>query len=260
MTHHLRKLSLALLISLATPSVSMAQDDPVAIAQEHFEKGAEWYTQGEYSKAIVEFLKGYNLAPNPMFLYNISLSYAKMDNIEEALKAAERAEREGGLPDEVAIRNYARMNAFRIRLNSDQNAAQMSQIAKVEEKTIVEPDPVEPASGGGFGALGWTGVGLTAIGAGLGVGALLVNAPLADQIDQLEAEAAGGDPARFSELKNQIESDQSTGKILLYAGAGAGAVGLTLIIIELLGSEEEQAQIYVSPQRGGASVGFGTNF
>jgi len=250
----LKSLMFALFVSLLLVAPAWAQEDGIQQAQEHFQQGAEFYTSGEYSKAIVEFLKGYNLAPNPMFLYNISLSYAKMDNIEEALRAADRANKDGGLPAEVQLRNESRILAFRAALTAQSASTSMKQVAKVE------PEPTPPVSSSGFGALGWAGVALTTVGAGLMVGALVVNAPLADNIAELERESIGGDQARFNELKQSIEDDQSLGQILLFAGAGVGAVGVTLLIIELLSGEETSAAMTLIPHKGGAIVGVGGVF
>lgn len=250
-----KTLVFALLLSALSVGTATAQEEVVQQAQEYFQQGAEYYTTGEYSKAIVEFLKGYNLAPNPMFLYNISLSYAKMDNVEDALGAAERANKDGGLPADVQLRNESRIRAFRMVLAAKDVSSSMKQVAQVEP---VAPPVAE--SSGGFGALGWSGVVLTTVGAGLLVGALVVNAPLADDIEQLERESIGGDPARFDELKQSIEDGQSLGQILLFAGAGVGAVGVTLLIIELVSGEETSTAMTLVPQKGGAVVGFGGAF
>lgn len=250
--------SAMILMLLLCASPAIAQDN-VELAQKHFESGAEWYAQGEYAKAIVEFLKGHNLSPNAMFLYNISLSYAKLDNIDDALVAAERAIKEGGLPPDVAVRNEARIRAF--QMNSTARSVSGSvNLALNEKKTVVDPEPTPKASSG-FGALGWTGVALTTVGVGLGAGAMVLSSGVADDIASLKSEANGGDLIRYTELKSSIEDDQSTGQILVYAGAGLGAVGLTLILIELMSGDESSATSwYVGPHRDGFQAGFLKNF
>lgn len=244
-----------LLMLCATPA--LAQEN-VEQAQKHFETGAEWYAQGEYAKAIVEFLKGHNLSPNAMFLYNISLSYAKLENIDDALEAAERAIREGGLPPEVAVRNEARIRAFRLNMVARSVSGSVN-LALTEKKSVPDPEPTP--SGSSFGALGWTGVALTTVGVGLGVGAFLVSGGVSDDIEALKAEANGGDLIRYTELKSSVEDGQSTGQLLVYTGAGLGAVGITLILIDLFsGSETNSTSWYIGPQRDGIQAGFLRNF
>lgn len=219
---------IAIVALCALPSQALAQT-----AQEHFDKGAEWYAGGEYSKAIVEFLKGYNLEPNAMFLYNISLSYAKLANFEEALNYAERARTESGMPDEVQVRNDGRIAALRTRFHTIDAARHLGQVA-------AEPpqESPEPESKSGFGALGISGVVLSVAGLGLVGGAWVVNSDVETNLDALKAEANGGDRAEFDRLKTQVEDDQSLGQILLLSGLGLTAVGVTMVALDLSDDDE----------------------
>src|SRR5690554_552704 len=124
------------------------------MAREHFDQGALYYTQQEYGRAIVEFLKGHELAPHAMFLYNISLSYEHLDNTRQALGAAERAKNFTGMSDPVIVRNDARIAAFHAQLESVAVAEAMAKNnALVKVTPPSEPDP-EPASGSAFGTMG----------------------------------------------------------------------------------------------------------
>lgn len=240
-----------ILALLLAPTESFAQAPSQAQidqAEAHFQIGAEWYTTGDYPKAIVEFLKGYNVVPNAMFLYNISLSYAKLGNNEDALMYAERAQGEVGMPDDVSARNSGRIGALRARLSGLAITKNMSEL------TVAEVIPVEP-SGGSFGMLGISGIAIGAAGLGLIGGSVLIGAGVSDDITTLESEANGGDQARFDELKTNIESDQSLGKILLFSGAGLTAVGLTLVLVDLMNDEETvQTSLRVVPTPGGAGA------
>lgn len=240
---------------------AFAQESDSERAQQHFEDGAAFYTTGEYSKAIVEFLKGHAIAPNAMFLYNISLSYFKLDNISDALAAAEKARNEEGMPAKVTVRNEARIAGLYGVLSARDVAEDIAEPEPVAEEPAVARDPVEPVEeGSAMGGLGWTGVGLAAVGGGLVVGALIVNSGVSADIDALEAEADGGSEARFDSLKSDIEAGQSTGKILLYSGAGLASAGLIMLIIDLADGSESSSDVSVVPTDGGAQVGFGWSF
>ena len=60
-----------------------------------FEKGAAAYFDGHYSKAITQFMQGQRIAPNGLFLYNISLCHQKLGNFDDALIAGLAAEERG---------------------------------------------------------------------------------------------------------------------------------------------------------------------
>lgn len=235
-------------------------EDEKKQAQVYFEAGAEEYAKGEYSKAIVEFLKGYNLVPNAMFLYNISLSYRKLGNWEDALAAAEKAKTEEGMPDDVKVRNDSRINAYRTIIASQDMADKAVQLA--QSKETEGPDTKEkPDDESSFGALGWTGVALTIAGAGAGVGALIVAGGVSSDIDEYEAAADTGDRTTYDRLRDDIESGQQTGQILLYTGIGLGVAGLTMIMIDAFtGGESDSQAVYVMPTPNGASAGYFLHF
>lgn len=282
----LRTTLLAVMLSCATtaplllaPQHAAAQSDAMARAQQHYEKGVEWYAAGDYPKAIVEFLKGYNLAPNAMFLYNISLSYQKLGNYQEALRAAVRASGEQGFPAGYSTRNDARITAFR-RIVEAQDAAvgierAASQVADASDpgdpSDPVTPEPAIPrAEPSGFGALGWTGAAAAVLGAGALVGVAVINSGLQGDIEELEAAGQpgwDGDKQSFDTLYADVESRTDTGKLLLYGGSGLLAVGAVLVAIDLLsGGESEGARqagassLRIAPTDGGFAVGHGFRF
>ena len=257
---------------LLAPQPAFAQSDRLARAQKHYEKGVEWYAASEYPKAIVEFLKGYNLAPNAMFLYNISLSYQKLENYEEALKAAIRASGEQGFPEGYPARNEARIAAFRRVLEARDAAANIKRAAEQpavaegdvtpEDPGVDTPAPVQPVESSSFGALGWTGAGAALLGAGALAGMAVVNSGLRADIEAFEAASDEGDRATRDALYDEIEPRQSTGKLLLYGGSGLLAVGTLLVAIDLFSGGEESAAsaLRIAPTDGGFAVGHGFRF
>lgn len=271
----MRRLSAVLLLLglLAVPATGAAQEPTQQEMQQamgHFEKGAEWYAQGEYAKAVVEFIRGNSITPNAMFLYNISLCYERLGKLDDALSAGEKASKMEGMPPEIAVRNGARVAAFRIGVSSQETADRIER----DQKALAQGDGTADGtgtgtgdgtgggsgsspSGGGVGALGWTGVALTVAGAGLTIGGFATNSAIKNDIKSYETAAADGDRSTYESLKADIPKKQSLGRILYIAGGSAVAVGATLLLIDLMSSGEEApaTTAVFSPTPGGFTVG-----
>lgn len=260
----MRFLQYILLMTLATLSwsASALANEPTAQDQEqarqHFDQGALFYTQGEYGRAIVEFLKGHELAPHAMFLYNISLSYEHLGNTRQALGAAERAKNFAGMPDAVIVRNDARIAGFRVRLESESTA---EAVANNKAQALVtppeDPDPIAE-SPSGFGTLGWAGVASAGIGIALLGGAGYMQMAMQPNLEDYRAAAASGDGPTYTALRSELESQQSTGRMLLYSGSALAATGVILMVLDGSSSSKDQprrAQLSLSPTVGGAHLG-----
>jgi hypothetical protein len=241
---------LIVLVCLATPAAGFAQSaEQMEVAKGHFTKGAEFYASGEYSKAIVEFISGHNIAPNAMFLYNISLCYERLDNIPDAREAASRARSFEGMPDEVSVRNEARIASFTTILDARDVASEMAEIA------TTAPDSPKAENEGGFGALGWSGVALSSLGAaGLGF-ALLLNNQVKSDKEAIDEAAARNDFVAAAELTDEANATRSTGLIVLFAGSALAAVGVTMIAWDLLDDPDNDAQVSISPGFSGDEAG-----
>lgn len=254
MTNFIRILVLALV--LAVPTSAYAGDD--AAAQAFFEKGAALYFEGKYAEALVQFKKGHAEVPAALFQYNIAVCNLRLERYREALAAAREARSMGGLEGKDAAQNDARIAAIPRLQNAHAIVQELTAVAAktlddtpVETAEVVEPPPaVEPKPR--FGAIGWAGVGAATVGAGLAVGALVVELSLQPKWDDYNAAADAGDSTRYSELKSEIESGQTTGRILLFSGIGLAAVGAALIVFDLVtpGDEGAQAGFIVLPDGG----------
>jgi hypothetical protein len=250
------------IVMCSSPAAAQTKDE-VKEAQAHFQKGAEWFAEGEYAKAVVEFMSGHAIAPNAMFLYNVSLAYERLGNIPDALSAAERSRQFEGMPDDVTPRNEARIVAFEILLESEDVAAEVeSAVARADDDTTEEPDdkggepPEMITRPDGIKVLGWTGVALAVAGGGFAFGGFATNSAIRQDIEAYEEAARTGDGQTYDELRDQIASRQRNGKIFYGIGAAAAGVGLTLFVVDLLaGTETVPAAAFVSPTTDGASVG-----
>jgi tetratricopeptide (TPR) repeat protein len=247
-------IGLALLLSVISAPVSAQSQEDLQRAQQHFAKGAEWFASGEYAKAVVEFTTGHSLAPNAMFLYNVSLCYERLERLEDALGAAERARKFDGMPPEVAVRNDARVHAFHVVLEAQEVANALKSIAAEGGPEGPETGPKTVTRSDGITILGWAGVGLTAVGAAFLIGGVTTNSGILKEIDRYEDAAAIGDAATYSDSRTKIEKKQKQGKLFYGIGAGAAGLGVTLFLVDLLTGTEEVPVATVIPLSDGAMV------
>ena len=216
-------------------------------AEDHFRKGAEWYAQGDYAKAVVEFKFGHNLAPNAMFLYNMSLAYERLGSFDEAIEVAQEARKMGGMPDEIARRNETRIKGFFVIKTARDVARDVGAAVAAREKDegreedIVAPVTVERADG--VTALGWVGVSVAAVGGGFALGGLLTNGAVKADIEALQTAASARDIATYDRLKEEIPDKQARGKLLYTIGGIAAGVGVALFVTDLVvGTETVEVQ------------------
>ena len=240
-----------LFVSLLLPEAAMAQDRERE-AQVYFEKGAAYYFEGEYGQALVQFKKGHATLPNALFQYNIALCNLKLERYREALNAARDAERMGGLGPNEQTLNRSRIAAIP-RIQTATTVAEAVARSADTSSDVADADVSQgtESGGGGFGGVGWAGVAFTTVGVGLLVGAVGVEVALQSKWEEFNESAESGDTARFEELKGEIERRQRTGKILLYSGLGASAIGVTLLIAEWVSypsSDDKQVSVFVTPQ------------
>ncbi|MBA2661087.1 MAG: hypothetical protein H0U74_02235 [Bradymonadaceae bacterium] len=261
-------------LSLATlPGQGQAQsapsDEDRRVGQEFFDSGAKFFVAGDYAAAIVEFRKGYARLPEPLFLYNIALAETRLGRYQQALQTSERAEKvlagdsadaNKGLQAACTTIIDAGKRAEAIALALAQAAAE-PQIEEPKESVeaveavavVVEPQP-QPT---GFGALGWTGVGVATLGGLALAGAGLTIMSLESDWQAYEEAARLSDGARYSALSESIEDQQIVGQVLLYSGVGLVAVGSGLIIYELVrssGSQDRQPGVVLAPTVGREAV------
>jgi tetratricopeptide (TPR) repeat protein len=79
-------------IALAAPAVALADDAPpapteedLAAAKKAFGEGKKLFDKGKYAEAVEKFKESYRLSKNPLLLYNIALTFERLENAEKAL-------------------------------------------------------------------------------------------------------------------------------------------------------------------------------
>ncbi|MDP9151192.1 MAG: PEGA domain-containing protein [Myxococcota bacterium] len=85
----------------AAPADTTARDGPSADrsgeeASDHFKRGLQLFDDGDYTLALVEFERAYQLAPNYRALYNIALVDMQLGRYADAARTFEEYLRDGG--------------------------------------------------------------------------------------------------------------------------------------------------------------------
>lgn len=90
--------TLLLLASLGSSAVALAGNSPEALAEgrSRFERGVEFYKEGDFRAALIEFKRAYDAAPNYKVLYNIAQTSLELQDYAAALKNFEKYLADGG--------------------------------------------------------------------------------------------------------------------------------------------------------------------
>jgi len=142
------------------PAVSPDAD---RAAREHFTRGREAFSQGDFATAAREFSQAYELSGRPQLLYNIGTTYERLHNWEEANLALTRyLERVPDAPDRAEVQ--ARLNVIQVELQHLAEARQPAAPGGTNTNTrvvVIERQVEEPPRY--FRTAFFVGAGLTAI-------------------------------------------------------------------------------------------------
>ncbi len=93
-------LSIAIALVVASPAFAQGQPrtqkQKIEEATPHFQKGVELYDENDFSGALIEFKRAYEIAQDYHVLFNVSQTYYQMQNYAGALDAFQRYLNEGG--------------------------------------------------------------------------------------------------------------------------------------------------------------------
>ena len=250
-------LACCVLLAALSPSAAYAQDREAA--ERFFFEGQQAYAGGEYGTAIFKFEQAYEADPNGIFLYMSSVSYLKSDNLEKALEFGRRArEKADDLDEDMRARNDARIHAIESGIQSRQSAQTTSALIGESRRLNAASAPVEGGGGrSGIGGVGWTGVTLTAVGAGLMLSSLYFER----QVRDLTITDSDGMPKIPADREEEFNRARTTGLITLGSGAIVTLVGGGLLLYGL-GSREPSgsATLQVAPARDGGYAGVHVEF
>ncbi len=123
--------AVALGAPVALPSTASAQQPTKAAREEagtRFKKGLEYFKDGDYQAALIEFRRAYELAPNWGVLYNIGQVSFQLSDYAGALSSLERYLAEGGNQVPAARRDEVKKDIEKLR----------GRVANLEVTTNVE--------------------------------------------------------------------------------------------------------------------------
>jgi tetratricopeptide (TPR) repeat protein len=251
----------ALIVALPGSSVAQEASDEKRAA-ELFEKGADYFLQDEYEKALDAFERAYDHHANPMILFNAAVAHARLGDYESALDVARRAQ-QSELPEQAATKNRARIAAWDRMLRSRVRAGRIDEHAGRTRGPTGGPDGVQtppesipPQPSRGLSAVGWSGIGFSTVGLGLLGYTTYVEWSLEQDIEEYREAANENYSGRFSEKRETIRERQGRGRIALYAGLGAAAVGTGLLVWEWTSSSGREPGVRLHGRIGPRRVGF----
>jgi hypothetical protein len=130
----------------APPRVDSASAGESTQAAEHFDRGVTYYEEADYSAALVEFKRAYEISPAWRVLFNIGQTDFQLHEYVEALGALRRFVAEGG--ELIKPKRRAEVDAELADLND--RVARVSFESNLSETTISvdgQPVGVTPLSG-----------------------------------------------------------------------------------------------------------------
>jgi hypothetical protein len=95
-----------------------ARDPDRELARQHYDRGLQFAAEGDYQRALGEFLTAYDQSPNFAVLYNIGQVYVALERHDEAITALEKYLIDGGseVPAERVERIHQQLAAMRVAL------------------------------------------------------------------------------------------------------------------------------------------------
>lgn len=149
-----------------SPSAPSSTDSTDA-ARQHFERGAEFFKQGNYLQARIEFEVAYALSKQPLLLYNLGKTAEKLNQTEEAIRFYD-----GYLLTDPPEADAVEIRAKITELDKRRAAEKANAAATTQAPATVTPSTESKLPPTGALALLGAGAGLLIIGIGCGGGAL----------------------------------------------------------------------------------------
>lgn len=215
--------------------------DTRARARQLFAESADHYQNGRFEQAVALLQQAYELAAEPVLLYNLGRAYESNGQLEEAITAYEQY-----LKDETEIADRGAIERRIATLR--QQLADREALAREAEQARAERDRAaadKPPEGSGPSPIPWivAGVGVAGAAVGVAFGALASGREDDAAADPVHASAA--------ETLDEAETFATAANVSLIAGGAVAAIGLTWGIIDLATSgssgQEGHASVTISP-------------
>lgn len=205
--------------------------DGRARAHELFRESAEHYRAGRFEQAVALLRQAYELARQPVLLYNLGRAYEGNGQLDEAVAAYRRyLEQEPEVADRGAIER--RIETLRRQIEERQELARQAAAARAERDRAA----AERQQADGPSPAPWivAGVGAAGAVAGVAFGALASGREQDAAADPVHASA--------SETLDEAEAFATAANVFVIAGSAVAAIGLTWGIVDWATSGEPEAQ------------------
>ncbi len=246
-----------------------------------FNIARSWENDGQLDKARANYKLALSLQPPPEIRTRAESALVRLDRLEEEIKAkmADAAPKLGRLQvraspssAQIFINGEARGEAplevelapgsYRVRVEASGMIPQEQALElRAGESSAVSVSLAPAEERAAVSWLGWTGLGMAALG-GAGVGlAFVLDQPAQERFDEAQGLDAQRDPARFEELRMEGEDARALAQGVWWGGLGLAVAGVTLFAVDLglnlSGGEESEApaaSLRVWPGGGGVEV------
>jgi tetratricopeptide (TPR) repeat protein len=246
-------LVLAGLLAFAQPVGAQSGEDSAELSR-HLQAATRAAKEGDYEEAGRQYLEAYAIEPRPILLYNAAYSLAQAGRLDRAVELGARASREDLSDPNLSARNEARLDGW----SAIRRGRSVAEQADDQPATARGSGAGERAPGRRSGSGNEReAIGLVAITAGVGslTGALLIDAELGKEVENLRDAKREDDAERYDRVKSRIDRRQRTGRALTIGGALALTAGTTFLLWGLLDSDDGSARLQPLPRISKDSVG-----
>jgi tetratricopeptide (TPR) repeat protein len=266
---------LLLICVVARAHAAPAAPDPNKEARDHYDKGLSHYNLGEFTDAIDEFKRAYEISKAPRLLFNLAQAQRLNKEYEQALYSYTTYLRlMPDAPNRVDV--AARIAEMSRLLKEEREHAGKEEPAKtpptetpppVTPPPVVAPPPVvvappplppPPPPAPPRRTLLWAGIGVAAGGVallGAAAGCTAVAASDGSQLDALKASHGAWD-ARYQSMLDEGQRLQTAAAALWAIGGAVTVAGGVLAIVGV----RRAHQLAVAPLPGGGAVGWSGSF
>lgn len=122
---------------VAPATVMAGKPDDAERAQEFFDRGAQYYFEEEYSKALVEFYRAQTAHEHPVFKYNIAMSYLRLGQLENAREAAIEAQ---AMDEAPSPENRANTSSIVVSVNTVEHAGSVAEAVAQADEAVDEDE------------------------------------------------------------------------------------------------------------------------
>ncbi len=234
----LKLTTILVLFSVLICASGYAQDPHSAdeTAEGHYRTAIQLFDEGRYRSALDEFDAAISLSPQAVFYCNRAIVLIKLQETEQAVQSlqecrdrfegdeAEKAQIDAQLQGVSAFHNHVRTMSPQVAID----------IARGELKPPKD----------GWGLQEW---GLITAGIGVAIlgGAIALDLSSASLKDEYIEESNGGDPERYQELRDSLDSRKSIFWTLTAVGGATFVAGVVMVLIPNFSSESDGSAVLV---------------